>query len=388
MKVDFNNTEIAFKNKSNFELKKASLLFGSLAYPTLVHVFKSLTSFSLAVHLPIKGIIKSTVYKQFVGGESIEDCHDQIANLESQNVKAVLDYSSEGKESEADFDYTMKITLDTNIYATKNSDVPFSVFKPSGLGRVDLYEKVSLKKELTDAENEEWKNVRKRYYTIAEKAKETGIPVMVDAEETWTQQAIDDLVTELMEKYNKETALIYNTTQMYRWDRLEYIKNAIAHARENGYKYGLKTVRGAYLEKERERAEKMGYKDPMQPNKEATDRDFDAATELLIANNDICSAMIASHNAESMQVCIDSLEKHGLAKDDPRVYMAQLFGMSDNLSMNIGHAGYNVVKYLPFGPIKDVMPYLFRRAEENTSVKGQTGRELQLIKEELERRGN
>ncbi len=228
--------------------------------------------------------------------------------------------------------------------------------------------------------------MRQRYYEIVEMGVENNIPVMVDAEETWIQQAIDDLTEELMEKYNKEKVMVYNTAQMYRWDRLDYLKKAIARAREKGYKFGMKIVRGAYMEKERERAKEMGYKDPIQPDKASSDRDYDAAIHLLIENADICNSVIATHNEKSSQLVADVLAESNLKPDDKRIYVSQLYGMSDNISFNMAHAGYNVVKYLPFGPVEDVMPYLFRRAEENTSVAGQTSRELSLINNELERR--
>lgn len=386
MKIDFNNTEVAFKNKTNFELRKAHLLFSSLAFPWLVNILKMLTAFALKLKLPVKGIIKATVYNQFVGGETIQECDAQIEKLKQQHVGAILDYSAEGKTAESDFDYTAQLTIDTIIHAKANSYVPFSVFKPTGLGRFGLYEKVASTEELSASENEEWLRVLARYEKIAKASKEHSIPVLIDAEESWIQEPIDSIVADLMERFNTHQALIYNTAQMYRWDRLDHLKTAVISAKEKGYFYGVKIVRGAYMEKERERANDLGYKDPIQPTKEATDNDFNSAIDLLLANHEMVSTVVATHNAFSTQVCIDKMEEFGIEKSDKKVFMAQLFGMSDNLSMNTAHGGYNVAKYLPFGPLNDVMPYLFRRAEENTSVKGQTGRELQLIKEELKRR--
>lgn len=386
MKIDFQNTEVAFHANTNRDLKQAHLLFQFLKFPLLVKISQKLTLFSLKIRLPIKGIIKSTIFRQFCGGETIKGCQGQIDRLAIENVGSILDYSAEGKETEEAFDYTMNTTIETIKFAENNKDVPFSVFKPSGIGSHPIYKVVSSGKELTEAEKEEWNRVRDRYYKIADAAFKAQIPVMVDAEEVYMQPAIDALVEELMLKYNKEKAIVWNTTQMYRWDRLDFIKKSVAHARENKYFYGLKTVRGAYMEKERARAKEQGYKDPIQPNKESTDRDFDAATEFLIENSDICSVMVATHNAKSSEFMTDVMDKYNLPHNDQRVYLAQLFGMSDDLSMNVAKAGYNVVKYLPFGPVEDVMPYLFRRAEENTSVKGQTSRELALIKKELQRR--
>ena len=386
MKIDFQNTEVAFSLKSDTQLQKAKLMFQTMSHPGVVSFLKGSVKASFKVGLPIKGVIKKTVFEHFCGGERIEDCATRVAALHSQNVSAILDYSVEGKESEADFDRTKNTTLATIKYAKTNAGIPLSVFKPSGMGRVDLYEKVSLGKTLTAAEEKEWQRVRERYYEIAETAVANNIPVMVDAEESWTQQAIDDLVEELMERFNKERAMVYNTAQLYRWDRLDYIKNSVARAREKGYYFGIKIVRGAYMEKERERAKEKGYKDPIQPDKASSDRDYDAAVQFLIENVDICSSVVGTHNETSSQEVANMIDAKGLAKNDPRVYVSQLYGMSDNISFNMAHAGYNVVKYVPFGPVEDVMPYLFRRAEENTSVAGQTGRELQLINKELERR--
>lgn len=386
MKIDFQNTEVAFALKSNAQLQKAKLMFQTMSHPGVVSFLKGSVQASLKVGLPIKGMIKKTVFEHFCGGERIPECTTRIAALHSQGVSAILDYSVEGKESEADFERTKNTTLETLKFAKTNPGVPFGVFKPSGMGRVALYEKVSAGAELTTSEAEEWARVRQRYFEIAETAVANGIPVMIDAEESWIQQAIDELCDELMEKYNTERAMVYNTAQLYRWDRLDFIKKSVARAREKGYYYGIKIVRGAYMEKERERAKEMGYLDPIQPDKASSDRDYNAATQFLIDNIDVCSVVVGTHNEDSAQVVADMIDAKNLAKNDPRVYVSQLYGMSDNISFNMAHHGYNVVKYLPFGPVQDVMPYLFRRAEENTSVAGQTGRELTLISKELGRR--
>jgi proline dehydrogenase len=386
MKIDFQNTEIAFALKSNAQLQKAKLMFQSVSHPAVVSVLQGIVKASFAVGLPIKGIIKQTVFEHFCGGENIEDCGMHIAALHNQHVSAILDYSVEGKESEADFDRTKNMTIATLKYAKTNPGIPFGVFKPSGLGRLALYEKVSTGQALSEKEKQEWQTVRQRYTEIAEAAAAVNIPVLIDAEESWIQQAVDNLVEELMAKYNRERTLIYNTAQLYRWDRLAYMKTSVAKAREQGYHFGVKIVRGAYMEKERERAKEMGYKDPIQPNKASCDQDYDAAITFLIENIDACSCVIGTHNETSSQLVATLMNANGLDKKDQRVYVSQLYGMSDNISFNMAHAGYNVVKYLPFGPVEDVMPYLFRRAEENTSVAGQTGRELTLINRELERR--
>ena len=386
MKIDFSNTEIAFRLHTNGELKKAHFLFKVLANPKVVKLLQNLLKFSFSIHLPVTWIIKKTAFFHFCGGETIEECTAAVAALHSQSVMSVLDYSVEGKAEEADFERTKNMTLETIRYAQLHEGVPFAVFKPTGLGSNALYAKVGSGKELTIKEKEEWEKVRSRYYQVAQLAYDCNIPVMVDAEEVKAQKAIDDLVAELMAKFNKKRAIVYNTAQMYRHDRLEHIKKEVENARKGGYYYGLKTVRGAYMERERRWAKANGYPDPIQPNKEASDRDFDAATWYLIENADICSCMIATHNEKSMQVVVDAMTKHKLEPGDKRVFVAQLYGMSDNLSFNMAEQGYNVAKYLPFGPVKDVMPYLFRRAEENTSVEGQTGRELSMIETELKRR--
>lgn len=386
MKIDFQNTEVAFHANTNRDLKQAFLLFKFMNFPALVKISKRLVLFCLKMKLPIKGIIKATIFRQFCGGETIDGCYDQIERLAKESVGSILDYSAEGKETEEAFEYTMETTIRTIEFAKKNKNVPFSVFKPSGIGSHAIYNKVSKGTELSADEAKEWETVRSRYYKIAEAAFAAGIPVMVDAEEVSMQQAIDDLVQELMLKYNHDKAIVWNTAQLYRWDRLDFIKESVAHARANNYYYGIKTVRGAYMERERRWAQEGGYKDPIQPDKESTDRDFDGATQFLIENADICSVMVATHNAKSSEVMTDYMDAAGMDKNDNRVWLAQLFGMSDNLSMNVAEAGYNVVKYLPFGPVEDVMPYLFRRAEENTSVKGQSSRELELIQTEMKRR--
>jgi proline dehydrogenase len=386
MKIDFTNTQVALSLKSDTQLQKAKLLFQTMSHPSVVSFLKGSVKASFSIGLPINGVIKKTVFEHFCGGEEIEVCSTRIAALHANNVSAILDYSVEGKETEEDFERTKNMTIATIKYAHSNPGVPFSVFKPSGMGRFALYEKVSAGEALSDAETKEWQNVRQRYYEIVETGVAHDIPVMVDAEESWIQQAIDDLCDELMEKYNKEKALVFNTAQMYRWDRLDFLKKSIDRAKEKGYFYGIKIVRGAYMEKERARAEELGYKDPIQPDKASSDRDYDAAIKLLIENADMCNSIIGTHNENSSQLVADTMAACGLEPSDNRVYVSQLYGMSDNISFNMAAAGYHVVKYLPFGPVKDVMPYLFRRAEENTSVAGQTGRELNMINRELKRR--
>lgn len=386
MLINFSDTATAFRNKSNFELRKSYVLFSTLAKPWVVQVGKVLSEFAFKTHLPVKGLIKSTVFNQFCGGESIEDCSDSIDGLIGVGVASILDYSVEGKESEKDFDRTKNTVVHSIEYASKKTGVPLAVFKPTGMGRFALLEKKSLGHQLNEKEEAEWQRVVGRFREIAQAAHDFNIPVMVDAEESWIQQAVDDLVEELMMEFNKERVIILNTIQFYRHDRLEYLQRALVHAENNGYFLGVKIVRGAYMEKERARAEEMGYPDPIQPDKASSDRDYDAGIRLLMENIQRVNFVCGTHNEASSQLLVSLMSEYGIDPGDRRIWFAQLYGMSDHISFNLAAAGYNVVKYLPFGPVKDVMPYLIRRAEENTSVRGQTGRELGLIKAELRRR--
>jgi proline dehydrogenase len=386
--IDFTNTEVAFKMKTKNDLRQSKLLFATLSSPQVVQTLKGLTLASLFLKLPIKGIVKATVFRQFCGGESVEECQPQIDRLAEGNVQAILDYSVEGKAEEADFDRTLETTLDTIRFAQNNPGVPFGVFKPTGVGAIEWYEKVSLKQELSAEESESWARVLARWEKIFMLASEMKIPVMIDAEESWIQPVVDELAFGFMAKYNTQTPIVYNTAQLYRHDRLEQLKMALARAKEEGFIYGVKIVRGAYMEKERKRAEAKGYTDPIQPNKAATDRDYNAALELILSNLEHMAVVVGTHNEGSIELAATLMTKHSIAFDSRRVYVAQLFGMSDHISFNAANSGLNVAKYLPFGPVKDVLPYLFRRAEENTAVEGQTGRELGLLTKELDRRKN
>lgn len=384
--IDFNNTEVAFQMKSGSDLQQSRLLFSSLRSPSMVKVLQQLTLAAFKLRLPITGIIKKTVFRQFCGGESVEDCAGQINRLLEYKVNAILDYSAEGTATEEDWDKAVEITMKTIDYAVNNPGVPFGVFKPTGLGSEEIYTKASEGTPLTPQEMAEWMTVQGRWQTILEYADHHGVPVLVDAEDSWYQPAVDELVLRFMRQYNKEKAMVYNTSQLYRHDRLAHLERMLALAKEEGFIYAVKTVRGAYMEKERERAEEKGYEAPIQPTKEATDRDFDLATTLIINNLDHMSGVIGTHNENSVAHTAALLKEKGLPVNHDKIWIAQLFGMSDHISFNAAAYGLNVAKYLPFGPVKTVMPYLFRRAEENTSVAGQTGRELSLIHKELARR--
>lgn len=368
------------------DLRQSKLLFSTLSSPSVVSALKSMTLASLRLHLPIKGLVKATVFRQFCGGESVGECTPQITRLSEGRVGAILDYSVEGKAQEEDFDRTLATTIETLEYAQNNADVPFGVFKPTGLGSIDIYEKVSLGNPLTQEEQKSWENTLERWRRIIEKADELGVPVMVDAEESWIQPAVDDLAIQYMRTYNQGKAIVYNTAQLYRHDRLAQLTDALKLAKNEGFIYAVKIVRGAYMEKERERASRLGYTSPIQPDKASTDKDYNAALTLILNHLSHMAVVIGTHNENSVALAATLLSEQGHPLDHAHVHVAQLFGMSDHISFNAAASGLNTAKYLPFGPVRDVLPYLFRRAEENTSVEGQTGRELSLIQKELKRR--
>jgi proline dehydrogenase len=336
--------------------------------------------------LPVECLIRSTVFDHFCGGVNEEDCLNVIDKMYEKGVSSVLDYSVEGKENEAEFDRAFKMTLKIIDFAKERKSMPIAVFKPTGFGRLKIYEKVSNGDTLSDSEQKEWNNIVSRYDAVSKAAKANDVMLLIDSEETWMQKAADELVTQMMQKYNTEKPIVFNTLPMYRKDRLDYLKEQHKIARKNGYYLGYKLVRGAYLEKENERAEEKGYETPMCPSKKATDDNYNGAVEYMINNIDDMSIFIGSHNEDSSYLAIDLMAKKGLKNNDNRIWFGQLYGMSDHISYNLAHKGYNVAKYVPFGPVKDVMPYLIRRAEENTSVAGQTSRELSLLKKEKKRR--
>lgn len=384
--ISFDNTENAFAGKSDGALKKAHFLFSMIGRNWVVSMGKPLTNLAFTLHLPVKGIIRNTIFRQFVGGESIEKCEATIAYLHQYHIGTILDYSVEGQEDEASFEAATEELLHTVAKAKEDARIPFAVFKVSGIARSAILEKVSAGKNLSDAETGEWQRVTARVHELCRRAHEAQTPILVDAEESWIQQAIDDLALEMMRRYNREKPIVYNTTQMYRHDRLAYIRSLFATAEQENFHIGLKIVRGAYMEKERDRAAEKGYPDPIQPDKQSTDRDFNKALRFCTEHVGRIAICAGTHNEESSRMLVDLISEHQIGKQHPHIYFAQLLGMSDHISFNLSQAGYNVAKYVPYGPVKEVMPYLIRRAEENTSVKGQTGRELSLIKKELIRR--
>jgi len=382
----FSNTEVAFALKSDSELERAYFLFRLIKSEPLVRIGTAVTKFALKSSLPVEGLIRSTVFDHFCGGVTEEDCMHTIDKMYTKNVHSVLDYSVEGKEIESQFDHVMDKTLDLINFVNEKDAIPFAVFKPTGFGRFSLYQKITENKKLTPSEKEEWDKVVDRYEAVAKASFEKDIPLLIDAEESWMQKAADELIEDLMEKYNKEKVIVFGTLQLYRHDRLDYLKRLHQRAKKNGFKIGMKLVRGAYMEKERERAIEMGYKDPICKNKSDTDKNYDEVMLYMFENLDDMAIFNGTHNEESSQLFMKLIERSNYSKSDPRLWFGQLYGMSDNISYNVANEGYNVAKYLPFGPVKDVMPYLIRRAEENTSVAGQTNRELELIRAEKKRR--
>lgn len=385
--LDFNDTETAFALKSDAQLRKASWLFRMVGSKSLVGLGKKAAGLAMKLRLPIREVVKQTVYDQFVGGETIDECETIIKKMLEHNVYSLLDYSIEGKETDADFDRTKDKIVQTIKYGASHEGVPFAVFKPTGVARFAILEKYSANKAFTEFESRAWTRAKNRIEEICYTAHKFGLRVMIDAEESWIQRAIDDVTREMMERFNREDAIIFNTLQMYRRDRLDYLSESLERARERGYRLGIKFVRGAYMEKERRRAEEEEYKDPINSTKEASDKSFNDGLRYAVDHVEEMSFVAGSHNEESSRLLTQLMEEHKLENNDPRIWFSQLYGMSDHLSFNLAKEGYNVVKYLPFGPVSETLPYLIRRAEENSAASGQTSRELNLIEKELQRRG-
>ncbi len=386
MEKIFNDTEVAFALKSDTELDRAYFLFKMIANEPLVRIGTAVTNFALKAHLPVDGLIRATVFDHFCGGVNEVDCLSVVDKLYTKGVSSVLDYSVEGKEEEVQFDAALEMTLKTVEFAKERDAIPFAVFKPTGLGRLDLYEKVGAKVALSASEEIEWKKVKDRFELICKTAHQKDVALLIDAEESWMQDAADDLVEEMMRKFNKEKVIVFNTLQLYRWDRMDYLKKLHERAKSDGFYIGMKLVRGAYMEKENARAEEKGYQSPICASKQATDDNYNTAVDYMMKHIDHMAIFAGTHNEESSYKLMEMQQSNNIAKNDKRIWYGQLYGMSDNISYNLASHGYNVAKYLPFGPVRDVMPYLIRRAEENTSVAGQTSRELNLLKIERDRR--
>jgi len=381
----FENTETAFKLKDNYSLYNAKLLFNVITKKYLVNFLTTLTLFSLKYKLPVKWILKKTLYKHFCGGVDINECEVIIQGMKKMNVNSILDYSVEALKTEQDFDNACKKKMEIVDLSFSNDSIPFAVFKPTSLGRYSLFKLVNTKTKLSKQEKLEWNRVIDRFNMICSYAHSKKVRLLIDAEEFEVQEAIDNLVYKMMKKYNRKSTIVYNTIQLYRWDRIPHMQNLLKD-HDNSFKFGFKLVRGAYMEKERIDALKNGYNSPICSDKNETDKNFNSGIDLMFNNISSVDFFIASHNEFSTIKTVELMKKHGIKEDDEKVWFGQLYGMGDNISFNLASKGFNVAKILPFGPVENLMPYLIRRAQENSSVEGQSNRELDLINTELFRR--
>jgi proline dehydrogenase len=392
MNISFDNSENAFAYKTDKELKNARFLFSSMGFQWVVEAGVRLTPFAMKTGLPVRGLIRKTIFKQFVGGETLEETGAVGDVLKKFGVDVILDYGIEGKQGEADFDQATEEFIRVINYAATKDNIPYISIKVTGFARFKLLERLHGAPRLrsgihdNEAEIDEWQRVRDRMFRICSVAAEKNIGVLVDAEESWIQDPVDRLTIEMMEIFNKEKAIVYNTIQLYRHDRLDFLKLSYRIAQQQKFKLAVKLVRGAYMEKERSRAALKGVRSPIQPDKQSTDADYDAAVDFCISNINNVACIVATHNEKSNLTAVALIEEKGIPFTHPHIHFSQLYGMSDHITFNLAKAGLSVSKYLPFGPITDVIPYLMRRAQENSSVSGQTGRELTLIKKELNRR--
>ena len=386
MKIDFEDTRTAFAIKSDRDLLKAYFMFWVISYPTLVKLANPVIRFLSAIRAPIGWIVKPTVFNHFVGGETLKKCDKAVQKLKSAGVYSILDYSVEGKESDKAMQAALEETLRAVKNAGENPDIPFAVFKPTAFGTHHALEVLSGEGPYDETSVREGEKFRQRVDTLCRTAYEKDIPIMIDAEETYIQNFIDQVVMDMMRQYNREKCIVFNTYQMYRHDRIGILKEDIATARREKFFLGAKFVRGAYMERERARAAKMGYEDPIQPNKEATDRDYNLGLKTALDNIDVVCIFNGTHNEYSSRYLAELMIEKKMDPGDKRIWFSQLYGMSEHISFPLAAAGFNVAKYVPYGPVHNVLPYLMRRVEENTSVKGQTGRELSLIRKERQRR--
>lgn len=385
--LSFLNTEVAFKGRSNKELNRSFWLFKMMGYPSLVKYGKGWIRFAFKIHLPIKNIIKNTLYKQFCGGENIKECERVINEMYGNyHVGTILDYSAEGQANEESFEHCKNEVLKTIVLAKDNRKIPFTVFKITGLARFELLVKVQEKKELSVEEQEEFNRVKQRIDDLCRTAFENDVRIFIDGEETWIQGVIDEISEEMIKKYNKQRAIVFTTIQLYRNDRINYLKEQVLDARNEGHFFGVKLVRGAYMEKERKRAQVNNYDSPINKTKEETDRIYNKAITICVENIDSVNVCLGTHNETSCLHMIHLMEQKGIKNNDKRIFFAQLYGMSNHISFNLSAEGYNVAKYVPYGEVEKLVPYLIRRAKENTSIAGQTGRELRLIVSEKRRR--
>lgn len=382
----FENTKNAFSLKSDSELERAYFLFKLIGNEPLVKIGTAVTNFALKAHLPVEGLIRATVFDHFCGGVTESDCLPKIDNMYKKGVQSILDYSVEGKENEADFDAAMKKKISLIEFANNKEEIPFAVMKPTALGRFEIWQKVTENIALSSEELAEWNRTKERIDAICKAAYNANVGLLIDAEESWMQNASDDLVEEMMRRYNKDGCIIYNTLQCYRWDRLDYLKQLHQKAKSEDFVIGMKIVRGAYMEKENDRADEKGYPTPICKDKATTDENYNTCMRYILDNLSEIALFVGTHNETSTLLCLNIMEELNIEKNSHNVWFGQLYGMSDQISYNLAEEGYNTIKLVPFGPVKEVMPYLIRRAEENTSVAGQTNRELELLKKERKRR--
>ncbi len=384
--VSFENTAVAFKNKSDRELFLAYIIFILTKSPFLVKFLSQAAKWTMAIGLPVKPFIKATVFKQFCGGEKKEEYINVIGKLGQAAIGTILDYSVEGRQDEDVFEDTQKELLNIIAQARKNVDIPCTCMKMTAIGSGDLLEKVTAGKTLSKVEKQAWAKLIARLDAICLAACEAGKPIYIDAEESWIQGAIDSLAEQMMQKYNQGQTIVFTTLQLYRWDRIDYFNKLIVQARSQSFRLGIKIVRGAYLEKERARAGDLGYPSPVNSSKAATDDEYNTAINVFIDNIDVVEICLGTHNESSCQLLMSCMAAKEIPNNHPHIWFSQLFGMSDNISYNLAHAGYNVSKYLPFGPVESTLPYLARRAEENTAIAGQMSKELEIIIKERNRR--
>ena len=384
--VSFEDTSIAFQHKSDHELILSYLIFRLTKNPFLVKFLSQAAKFTLSIGLPVKPIIKATVFKQFCGGEKKEEYSKVIAKLSKAAIGTILDYSVEGTKDEVGFEDTKKKLLNIIEQSKANPNIPCTCMKMTAIGSFEIFEKITANDVLSKDEQREWNMVKDRLEEICKASYQADKPIYIDAEESWIQAAIDRLAEKMMSKYNKNKAIVFTTIQLYRWDRIDYFKRLIEQARSGSYKLGIKIVRGAYLEKEGERARRLGCKSPINATKSETDREYNKAVEVFIDNIDVVEICVGTHNENSCKLLVQYMAENKLANNHPHIYFSQLYGMSDNISFNLANAGYNVSKYLPFGPVESTLPYLARRAEENTAIAGQMSKELEIIVKERKRR--
>lgn len=384
--ISFENTEIAFKDRSDWDLFLSYLILGMVSQPALVKILSTATKWGLALGLPIKPFIKKTIFAMFCGGENEKEYTQKISTMSNSKIGTILDYAVEGNETEDAFEATQKKLLELARKAATNPDIPCTCLKMTAIASFDLLEKVTAGSPLTTEEEKAWKQVEERLNAVCEASRKAGKPLYIDAEESWIQDAIDTLIENAMEKFNTEKAVVFTTLQLYRWDRVDYLKGLIKKASEGGYHLGIKIVRGAYMEKERERALEFGYPSPITASKEETDQEFNDVLRIIIDNIELVELCAGTHNEESCLLLTQCMAEKNLSNDHPHIYFSQLFGMSDHISYKLAGLGYNISKYLPFGPVESTIPYLVRRAEENTSIAGQMTQELDMIITERKRR--